>query len=71
MQAMAARQMTPAAKSRDRHRRERRLERDNQLTRSVMTAKKPDRGHEAGTTPTQIALFFIAVTVLGSLKSFW
>ena len=48
------------------------LKATDQLTRSVRTAKmSPIAVTSAGTTPTQIALFLIAVTVFGSLKSFW
>jgi hypothetical protein len=68
---IAARQMMPAAK------REMAigmkttvLKATDQLTRSVITAKmSPIAVTTAGTTPIQMALFLIAVTVLASLKS--
>jgi hypothetical protein len=69
---MAARQMTPAAKREiAMGMKTTVLKATDQLTRSVMTAKmSPIAVTSAGTTPTQIALFLIAVTVFGSLKSF-
>ena len=62
---MAARQMTPAAKSEIAiGMKTTVLKATDQLTRSVMTAKRsPIAVTRAGTTPTQIALFLIAVTV--------
>src|ERR687891_140279 len=69
---IAARQMTPAAKSEIAMGMNTTvLKATDQLIRSVMTAKmSPIAVTRAGTTPTQIALFLIAVTVFGSLKSF-